>query len=86
MVAQLEPSVGKCLECGYHHPPIAGGQKCPMAKPKDSEGKEIQTNEFVSQIKNIVVSQIQKKHIKDTKKLFSYVLLQLSRYLEGYKE
>lgn len=86
MAEQLQPSFGKCAECGLHHPPLPLNQKCPMSKPKDSGGKEIQTNEFIVQLKNIVISQVQKKQIKDHKKLFSHVLIELTKYLEAYKE
>lgn len=86
MIEERLPQPIVCEQCGMIHPPLATGEKCPLAKPKDSEGKDIEVREFLNQLKNILISQIQRKKIKDIKKLFSLVLVHVTKYLEGYKE
>jgi hypothetical protein len=61
---------GGCPQCGLIHPPLAPGLKCPLSKDKNSNGEVIDSSDFLVQIKNIVVSKIQTKDIKDSKKVF----------------
>jgi len=76
----------RCPDCGLIHPPVAAGQKCPLAKEKTSSGDLIDTSQFLSQLKNVVVSKIQIKKIKDTKKVFSGVIVEVTKFLDQYKE
>jgi len=85
MAEKLPPGVA-CEQCGMIHPPLAIGEKCPLAKPKDSDGKNIEVGKFLNQLKNITVSQIQVKKIKNIDKLFSLILIHVTKYLESYKE
>jgi hypothetical protein len=80
----MAPSVGKCDQCGFTHPPVAG--KCPMAKEKSAEGTLIDMNELFNPLRTIAISQIQKKEIKDTKKLFGYIIIEITKLMESYKE
>ena len=80
----MTPSVGTCSQCGFTHPPVVG--KCPMAKEKDNDGKELELNPFLATIRTIAISQIQTKKIKDTKKLFGYIIVELTKLMEKYKE
>ena len=82
---ELPPGV-KCDQCEKFHPPIPRGEKCPMAKPKSGEGREIETGQFMKQLRNIVISQIQIKKIKNVEKVFSLVLVEITKFLEAYKE
>lgn len=75
-----------CPQCGYGHPAIPAGSKCPMAKEKTKDGKVIEFDAFVSSVKNILVSQIQKKEIKDTKKFFGNIIMEITKIAEAYKE
>jgi hypothetical protein len=77
---------GGCPECGLIHPPIASGLKCPMAKDKTSSGELIDASDFLVQMKNIVISKIQSKGIKDYKKVFTSLLIESIKFLDQYKE
>lgn len=76
---------GGC-ECGYMHPPLAPGQKCPMIKEKDNEGKEINTGTFVTQMSNILTATIQRKGIKDQKKFFGQMIVGFTKMADTYEE
>ena len=75
-----------CGQCGFSHPPIPGGEKCPMAKEKSPSGEELDFSQFYSSLKNILTSQIQKKNIKDTKKFLGNIIIELLKIVEAYKE
>jgi len=79
-----------CPQCGLVHPPIAQGQKCPMAgvKVKNDKGEEksVDVNKFLAQLKNIIVSQIEQKEIKDVEKIFKNIIVEVTKYIEGYRE
>lgn len=75
-----------CGQCGYAHPPIAQGSKCPMAKEKAPDGKVIEYEQFFASLKNILTSQIQKKNIKDTKKFLGNIIIEIVKIAEAYKE
>lgn len=75
-----------CHQCGLIHPTVLAGEKCPMSKDRNSTGESIDTGSFTAQMRNIVVSKIQSKKIKDHKKLFSAVLVNLFKFLDEYKE
>jgi hypothetical protein len=84
------PVEGGCPQCGIIHPPLRPGEKCPMAKVKvqDESGKEteVDVNKFLAQLKNIIISQAEQKKIKDYEKLFKNIILEVTKYLEGYSE
>lgn len=80
----LNPSQQKCIQCGYSHPPVAG--KCPMAKEKNSSGEVIDPTECLRQLKTIITSKMQIKKIKDQKKFYSFLVIQLTKLIEGYNE
>lgn len=75
-----------CSQCGFMHPPIPVGEKCPMAKVKDSSGNVVNFDRFFTSLKNILTSQIEKKNLKDTDKFLGKVILEITKYTEGYKE
>lgn len=75
-----------CKDCGYSHPPIEQGKKCPMSKEKTPTGKEINFEEIFVPLKNILLSQINKKNIKDVKKLFGKIIIDVTKISEEYTE
>jgi hypothetical protein len=78
-----------CSQCGTIHPPLPPGTKCPMAKVKVKDGKEekeIDVNKFLVDLRNIILSQAEKKNIKDIEKLFKNIIVEVTKYLEGYSE
>ena len=68
------------------HPPLKPGEKCPLAKDKTSDGKSIETDSFVQQIKLITVNKIKSKDIKDHKRLFGKIIVEVTKFLENYSE
>lgn len=75
-----------CPQCGYYHPPLNEGEECPMAQRFDSDGKEINVQPFLNQIKNIVISNLQNKKIEDHESFYKYVLTELTKIIEKYQE
>lgn len=76
----------KCPDCGYYHPPLPQGEECPMKKKTDNSGNIIDTSLFFKNLKLMLEAQIQSKKIKDCKKLFGLVTLEINKYIENYKE
>lgn len=81
---------GGCRECGMIHPPLRQGEKCPNAMPKaktaDGEEKIIDVNKYLNNLRNILISQISMKGIQDVDKLFKNITLEITKYLETYKD
>lgn len=82
----VNPAQPECPQCGKIHPPLPPGERCPLAEPKTADGKKIDTSKFVVQLRDITISQMEQKNIKDPDKLFKFVILELMKILEGYKE
>jgi len=74
-----------CSQCGFSHPPLKVGEKCPMAKEKAPSGQLINFDNFFASLKNILTSQIQQKKINPDKFLAN-VLVHMTKYTEEYKE
>lgn len=79
-----------CPQCGMIHPPLRPGERCPNAgaKTKSADGTEkvVDVNKYLMTLRNILMSQIDSKGIKDVDKLFKNITLEITKYLEGYKE
>jgi hypothetical protein len=86
----LTPSTGQCPQCGMYHPPVRPGEICPMkpvtVKAPDGTSQNIELEKYLVTMKTIIVSQIPKKSIKDPKKFFQNMIIELTKYIEGYKE
>ena len=80
-----------CKQCGTMHPPVAAGQKCPLAsvstEPSKSAGlDDVTVNKHLVEMRNIIITQISSKGIKDGKKFFQYAIIELVKVLEAYNE
>lgn len=89
--APPEPARGafdKCPQCGTLHPPLRPGEKCPLAKieVKEAGVNDTDVAKFVVDLRNIAISQIQSKGIKDGNKLFKHVTVEFMKILEAYSE
>lgn len=82
----MEPTFRICSQCGFSHPPILDGSKCPMAKEKSPEGESIDYNNFFRALQNILTSQIKNKNIKDTKKFLGTILVEITKQIGEYTE
>ena len=76
----------ECPQCGFSHPPLADGKKCPMAQEQTATGDKLDFTNFFTQMKNILTANIQSKNIKDTEKLFASATVMLTKFLETYTE
>ena len=88
--AQVSGSLPQCPECGMMHPPNTDGKPCGNApiKGTTSSGVDlhVEVNKFIVILKNIAVSQIQSKDIKDVNKFLQYMTLEMTKLMEGYNE
>jgi hypothetical protein len=83
----LPTSGNICSQCKMMHPPIAPGQTCPMKPVENLSGiNDIEVNKFLNNMKNILISQMQKRNLKDGKKFFQYAIIELTKALERYSE
>jgi len=82
----ISTSFGRCEQCRTFHPPLKEGQKCPVAPIKNKEGKALDLNPFFGQLKNICISQIEQKGIKNHDKLFQHIIIEVTKSLENYHE
>ncbi|HUU87789.1 MAG TPA: hypothetical protein VMX17_08560 [Candidatus Glassbacteria bacterium] len=88
------PSVqmsGTCSQCGTMHPPVADGRKCPLAPLISDPSKvggldDMIINKHLVDMRNIIMSQVTSKGIKDGKKFFQYAIVELTKALEVYNE
>jgi len=76
----------ECPQCGIMHPALQPGETCPLTPIKDKEGNVIEFDDFLRQLKDIITSQIQSKGLKDQKKLFGGAIVEMTKFLETYKE
>lgn len=84
----ISPSQGRCPQCGMFHPPLAPGQICPMAtyESKDSNEPKVDFTKFITNLKTILISQFEKKDIKDKNKLLQEVTIKIVKFIEEYGE
>jgi len=78
----------ECSQCGYYHPPIPAGKKCPLVTKVKSKGSdsEFDLKEFLITMKTVLESQIEMRDIKDLKKFSQNLIVHLTKYCEDYKE
>ncbi len=77
-------SQGVCPECGFSHPPVTGG--CPMKKVESPSGEVLDFNILFTPLKDILIGQIKMKNIKDSKKMFKWMIIECTKIAEEYKE
>ena len=78
--------VDVCPECGVMHPPLPQGQKCPNAKVNLPSISDEEIGNFLASMRNIIISQIEKRQIKNAKKVFQQSIVILTKFLEEYSE
>ncbi len=78
----------ECPQCGIMHPPLPAGQNCPVKKVEvaDAGLKEEDVTKFVINMRNIIISQIESKGIKDGNKLFKHLTIEFMKIMEAYAE
>lgn len=77
-----------CSQCNTLHPPLRPGEPCPN-KTSDVSAyglDETTVNKFIVDIRNMIISQMDLKKIKDGKKFFQFTIIELMKILEEYNE
>lgn len=80
-----------CKQCGTMHPPVAEGATCPLksvaSEPDKTGGLDDTTvNKHLVDMRNIIMAQVSAKGIKDGKKFFQHLVIELTKVMEGYNE
>lgn len=75
-----------CTQCGLSHPPLPAGARCPMSEHSTVEGENIDYGNFISNLQNIVASQIDSKKIKKPKVMFAKLIVDFMKLVENYEE
>lgn len=79
-----------CPQCKLMHPPLRPGEKCPNAGVDDSVKStgidDAIINKHLVDLRNIIMSQLTAKGIKDGKKFLQYSVIELTKALEQYNE
>lgn len=79
---------GVCPQCKTIHPPLRPGEKCPNASQDVSKFglDDTSVNKFIVDLRNIILSQLSLKGIKDGRKFFQFAIIELTKILEEYNE
>lgn len=87
---QVASALPTCPVCGMLHPPNADGSPCGNASGQTGSANvadlDMEINKSLVSLKNIAVSQIQSKGIKNINKLLQYMTIEMTKLLEGYNE
>ena len=77
---------GVCPQCGLIHPPLRPGEKCPNAPIEKNEAgiDDGDVHKHLVDMRNIILSKMKEKNIKDGKKFFQYAVIELTKALEKY--
>ena len=79
-----------CPQCKTMHPPLRPGEKCPNSGIGEMGNKigidDVIINKHLVEMKNIIISNMYSKNIKDGKKFFQYAIIELTKSLELYNE
>jgi len=89
-MAGFGPTFPQCPQCNMYHPPLKLDEMCPLAKVKistgDGKSPDLDLNKFLADFKNILIANIEKKQIKNTKKLIVDIIVEITKFLENYRE
>jgi len=85
-MSEFNPSMPFCNQCEMYHPPIPSGQKCPNAKTKTESGEDVDFSFLFVPLKTICISKIEQQKIKNPKKMFGQIIVEITKMIENYKE
>jgi len=84
------PTGNTCPQCDMMHPPLRPGEKCPNAMAKalreESDDPTLDVNKYLTNLQTILMSQISKKGIKNVRKLYENITIEMTKFLEEYTE
>ncbi len=89
-MADFRPSVPQCPQCGKFHPPLKEGEECPLKNTinnnQSGSNKSVDVSDILLNMRNILISNIQSKEIKDLEKFKQYIIIKLNKEIENYSE
>lgn len=89
MSNELKPSVPLCPQCGTYHPPVSEGEECPLKhkyNPDPDAPKPPDIGIFMTSMRSIILSNIEKKNINDIDKFQKHLIVELNKIIENYSE
>jgi len=75
-----------CNQCGTAHPALQPGEKCPMMPEKSKAGIALDFNLIFEPLKTILKAQVDMKGIQDFDKFCKYMIVEITKSAEAYKE
>lgn len=75
-----------CSQCGTAHPMLAPGERCPMMPETAKSGMVLNFNEVFAPLQNILKAQVDMKGIRDFDKFGKYMIVEITKAAEAYKE
>ncbi len=82
----MEVQQPMCPQCNTYHPALAPGQNCPMIPVKSATGQRIDYTRIFDPLKTILLSQVETKDIKDMDSFYAYMIVEITKAAEAYKE
>jgi hypothetical protein len=83
---EIPTALSKCSQCGLLHPTLKPGERCPGAKVNLQGITNDEVSQFLANLKNILLNNIEKKNIRNPKKLFQDVILKVNDVVTNFKD
>lgn len=83
---EIPTGLAICPQCGYLHPPIKPGERCPSAPVKVEGISNDEVTQFLGNLKNILINNIEKNKLKNPKKLFQTIILKVNEIVSTFKD
>lgn len=74
-----------CPQCNLLHPPVRPGERCQLTPVKTKDGKTIDFEPFLADLKIMMVSQFEIRKIVNPEEVFKKIKMETMKILEGYK-
>jgi len=83
---ELPTGLERCPQCNYLHPPVKAGERCPNAKTNIKGITNDEVTQFLGNLKNILLNNIEKNNIKNPKRLFQNVIMKVNEVVTNFKD
>lgn len=85
-ITGVTPAFGACPQCNLIHPPLRQGEMCPNAPVVTKEGKKIDFEKFLVDMKFMLISQFELKKIDTPEEVFKAIKIETMKILERFKK
>jgi type VI protein secretion system component Hcp len=91
IITNIPTGLQLCKECNTIHPPLPPNERCPNAGLPQKDQKRFNIsddniNRYITNLKNIIISNLSKKNIKDGSKFFQHIIINITKIIEDYNE